>query len=220
MKYNSTLNSNPMFSSDASKSTQDNINSYLQQKSYREEDSQTKFQTSKGQDLLSGKNFSSRERMILQRHFEGNVPVSLNSNFNTLQKIPEINFQHHHSQQSNLMKKDDLTSTSQMQIQKEQQKKNNIETNQQSDPLLAYFQDDKKETKDKAEELDKSESLSPLENDSPDEENNTEDFIVAIHKKVHRVKNKWKIQFINAILRVNKEEVILGKVTGDLNRDW
>ena len=143
-------------------------------------------------------------------------------NFNTLQKIPERNFQHHHLQQSNSIKKEDLTNISQMQtqIQKEQQKKNNIEINQQLDPLLAYFQDDKKETKDKAEELDKSESLSPLENDSPDEENNTEDFIVAIHKKVHRVKNKWKIQFINAILRVNKDEVILGKVTGDLNRDW
>ena len=158
--------------------------------------------------------------MILPRQFEGNVHVPLTSNFSTLQKLSERNFQHHHLQQSNPIKKDDLTNPSQTQIQKQQQQKNNTETNQQLDPLLAYFQDDKKETKDKAEELDKSESLSPLENDSPDEENNTEDFIVAIHKKVHRVKNKWKIQFINAILRVNKDEVILGKVTGDLNRDW
>ena len=157
------------------------------------------------------------------RHYDGNVPVSLNSNFNILQKIQDRNIQHLHLQQSNLIKKDELinTSSSQIQIQKEQQSKNNIEIDQQPDELLLkYFPDDKTETKDKAEDLDKTEELSPLENDSPDEEKDTEDFIVAIHKKVHRVKNKWKIQFVNAILRVNKDEVILGKVTGDLNRDW
>jgi hypothetical protein len=147
-------------------------------------------------------------------------PVSLNSNFNILQKIPDRSIQHLHLQQSNLIKKDDLISTSsQLQIQKEQQNKNNFESNQQPDELLKYFPDDKTETKDNADD-DGGEELSPLENDSQDEEENTEDFIVAIHKKVHRVKNKWKIQFVNAILRVNKDEVILGKVTGDLNRDW
>ena len=180
----------------------------------------TKFQTSKGQGLLSGKNFTPRDRMMLSRHFEGNVPISLNSNFNILQKIPDRSIQHLHLQQSNLIKKDELiSSSSQMQIQKEQQNKNNIESNQQPDELLKYFPDDQTETKDKAED-DGGEELSPLENDSPDEEKEPQDFIVAIHKKVHRVKNKWKIQFVNAILRVNKDEVILGKVTGDLNRDW
>ena len=38
--------------------------------------------------------------------------------------------------------------------------------------------------------------------------------------QVHRVRNKWKCTFKDAILNINGKEYIFDKVTGELERDW
>jgi transcription initiation factor TFIIA large subunit len=48
----------------------------------------------------------------------------------------------------------------------------------------------------------------------------TKDFLLAQYEKVHRVKNKWKCTFKDAILHINGKEYVFEKVVGELERDW
>ncbi len=51
-------------------------------------------------------------------------------------------------------------------------------------------------------------------------ENTTKDFLLAQYEKVHRVRNKWKCTFKDAILHLNGKEYVFDKVVGELERDW
>ncbi len=51
-------------------------------------------------------------------------------------------------------------------------------------------------------------------------ENVTKDFLLAQYEKVHRVRNKWKCTFKDAILHLNGKEYVFDKVVGELERDW
>jgi transcription initiation factor TFIIA large subunit len=51
-------------------------------------------------------------------------------------------------------------------------------------------------------------------------EGETKDFLLAQYEKVHRVKNKWKCTFKDAILHINGKEYVFEKVVGELERDW
>ena len=46
------------------------------------------------------------------------------------------------------------------------------------------------------------------------------DFLLAQYEKVHRVRNKWKIGFKDAVLHFNGKEYVFDKVVGELDRDW
>ena len=63
------------------------------------------------------------------------------------------------------------------------------------------------------------ELLSSLSNESNEQEE-AKDFLLAQYEKVHRIRNKWKIIFIDAILRLNGNEYLFDKVVGELDRDW
>lgn len=62
--------------------------------------------------------------------------------------------------------------------------------------------------------------MSPLPSDSEDLEIEAKDYLLAQFEKVHRVKNKWKINFKDAVLHCNGKEFVFDKVVGELDRDW
>lgn len=64
------------------------------------------------------------------------------------------------------------------------------------------------------------ESLSPLSSESGDHETETKDFLLAQYEKVHRVRNKWKVTFKDAVLHNNGKEYVFDRVVGELDRDW
>jgi transcription initiation factor TFIIA large subunit len=51
-------------------------------------------------------------------------------------------------------------------------------------------------------------------------ETEAKDFLLAQYEKVHRVRNKWKCTFKDAILHINEKEYVFEKVVGELERDW
>ncbi len=64
------------------------------------------------------------------------------------------------------------------------------------------------------------EELSELSAESYKDEAEGKDYLYAQYDKVHRVKNKWKCSFKDAILQINGKEYIFEKVVGELERDW
>jgi transcription initiation factor TFIIA large subunit len=71
----------------------------------------------------------------------------------------------------------------------------------------------------KAHDIDNDEELSELSKDS-NLENECKDTLYAQYEKVHRVKNKWKCSFKDAVLQINGKEYVFDKVTGELERNW
>lgn len=65
------------------------------------------------------------------------------------------------------------------------------------------------------------EILSSLSEDNEEEaDQESSDYLLAQYEKVHRVRNKWKVVFKDAILHCNGKEYVFEKVTGELDRDW
>lgn len=75
----------------------------------------------------------------------------------------------------------------------------------------------KEENKNNDEE---GEELSELSADSAKDDAEAKDFLYAQYEKVHRVKNKWKCTFKDAVLQINGREYIFDRVNGELERDW
>jgi len=48
----------------------------------------------------------------------------------------------------------------------------------------------------------------------------SKDFLLAQYEKVHRVRNKWKCIFKDAILHINGKEYVFDRVNAELERDW
>lgn len=46
------------------------------------------------------------------------------------------------------------------------------------------------------------------------------DVLYTQYEKVHRVKNKWKCFFRDAVLLLNGKEYVFEKMTGELEREW
>jgi hypothetical protein len=51
-------------------------------------------------------------------------------------------------------------------------------------------------------------------------ESEATDFLLAQYDKVHRVRNKWKCTFKDAVLHINGKEYVFERVVGELERDW
>lgn len=64
------------------------------------------------------------------------------------------------------------------------------------------------------------ESLSSISKDSEYIESEATDFLLAQYDKVHRVRNKWKCTFKDAVLHINGKEYVFERVVGELERDW
>lgn len=78
-----------------------------------------------------------------------------------------------------------------------------------------------KEENNHEQKEDDDETLSPLSNDySEEQEIEAKDFLLAQYEKVHRIRNKWKITFKDAVLHFNGKEYVFDKVVGELDRDW
>ena len=58
------------------------------------------------------------------------------------------------------------------------------------------------------------------EDDDETQEIEAKDFLLAQYEKVHRIRNKWKITFKDAVLHFNGKEYVFDKVVGELDRDW
>ena len=84
-----------------------------------------------------------------------------------------------------------------------------------------FIEKNKNKENKKEEEIENKddELLSSLSNESNEQEE-AKDFLLAQYEKVHRIRNKWKIIFIDAILRLNGKEYLFDKVVGELDRDW
>lgn len=67
---------------------------------------------------------------------------------------------------------------------------------------------------------DDGEELSDLTADSIKDDVEGRDFLYAQYDKVHRIKNKWKCSFKDAVLQINGKEYIFDKICGELERDW
>ena len=78
----------------------------------------------------------------------------------------------------------------------------------------------KEEENNHEQKEDDDETLSPLSNDSEEQEIEAKDFLLAQYEKVHRIRNKWKITFKDAVLHFNGKEYVFDKVVGELDRDW
>ena len=48
----------------------------------------------------------------------------------------------------------------------------------------------------------------------------SKDYLLAQYEKVHRVRNKWKCIFKDAILHINGKEHVFDRVNAELERDW
>ena len=84
-----------------------------------------------------------------------------------------------------------------------------------------FIEKNKNKESKKEEEIENKddELLSSLASESNEQEE-AKDFLLAQYEKVHRIRNKWKIIFIDAILRLNGNEYLFDKVVGELDRDW
>ena len=84
-----------------------------------------------------------------------------------------------------------------------------------------FIEKNKNKENKKEEEIENKydELLSSLSSESNEQEE-VKDFLLAQYEKVHRIRNKWKIIFIDAILRLNGKEYLFDKVVGELDRDW
>ena len=84
-----------------------------------------------------------------------------------------------------------------------------------------FNQQKKNKEKDKEQEQkeEDDEELSSLSSESIEQEE-AKDFLLAQYEKVHRVRNKWKIGFKDAVLHFNGKEYVFDKVVGELDRDW
>ena len=84
-----------------------------------------------------------------------------------------------------------------------------------------FIEKNKNKENKKEEEIENKddELLSSLSSESNEQEE-AKDFLLAQYEKVHRIRNKWKIIFIDAILRLNGKEYLFDKVVGELDRDW
>ena len=84
-----------------------------------------------------------------------------------------------------------------------------------------FMEKNKNKENKKEEEIENKddELLSSLSSESNEQEE-AKDFLLAQYEKVHRIRNKWKIIFIDAILRLNGKEYLFEKVVGELDRDW
>jgi len=81
------------------------------------------------------------------------------------------------------------------------------------------FKEENKEAEKEKSHHDADEILSEDSKES-EKETETKDILLAQYDKVHRVRNKWKCSFKDAILNINGKEYIFDKVTGELERDW
>ena len=84
-----------------------------------------------------------------------------------------------------------------------------------------FIEKNKNKENKKEEEIENKddELLSSLSSESNEQEE-AKDFLLAQYEKVHRIRNKWKIIFIDAILQLNGNEYLFDKVVGELDRDW
>ena len=48
----------------------------------------------------------------------------------------------------------------------------------------------------------------------------SKDYLLAQYERVHRVRNKWKCIFKDAILHINGKEHVFDRVNAELERDW
>ena len=112
-------------------------------------------------------------------------------------------------------------------VEKEVKKETNEEEDKKEEENSAdseyeiFNQQKKNKEKDKEQEQkeEDDEELSSLTNESIEQEE-AKDFLLAQYEKVHRVRNKWKIGFKDAVLHFNGKEYVFDKVVGELDRDW
>ena len=64
------------------------------------------------------------------------------------------------------------------------------------------------------------EILSPLTEEEEEIDPETQDYLLAQYEKVHRVRNKWKVTFKDAIFHLSGKEYVFERVNGELTRDW
>lgn len=70
-------------------------------------------------------------------------------------------------------------------------------------------------------EEEEEDELSSVTSDSEEYiESEAKDFLLAQYEKVHRVRNKWKCVFHDAVLHINGKEYVFERVVGELERDW
>ena len=96
--------------------------------------------------------------------------------------------------------------------------KNEVNNNVQ-DPDEKLFEKEEDKKKDDLQNGEE-EPLSSESDKNSDNEKEYTDHLLAQYDKVKRVKNKWKVYLKGCVVQKDKKELICGRVTGDLEREW
>ena len=97
--------------------------------------------------------------------------------------------------------------------------KNNENEDNVQDPDEKLFEKEEDKKKDELQNGEE-EPLSSESDKNSDNEKEYTDHLLAQYDKVKRVKNKWKVYLKGCVVQKDKKELICGRVTGDLEREW
>ena len=97
--------------------------------------------------------------------------------------------------------------------------KNNENQDNIQDPDEKLFEKEEDKKKDELQNGEE-EPLSSESDKNSDNEKEYTDHLLAQYDKVKRVKNKWKVYLKGCVVQQDKKELICGRATGDLEREW
>ena len=147
---------------------------------------------------------------------------------NQTKEIEEENLIDNLKNKNNLI--NDFMNNESLEIKTEEKKENEINDNsnediknneeEDRDPDEDLFQDDNNKKNNENNEPEIDENLSPLQEENDEIEDEYNDLLISQYEKVHRIKNKWKVIFKDVIIKYNGMEIVLDKISGELERDW
>lgn len=118
--------------------------------------------------------------------------------------------------QNNINSKNEINNNIKNDIKESKNNENQDNVQDPDEKLFEKEEDKKKDDLQNGEE----EPLSSESDKNSDNEREYTDHLLAQYDKVKRVKNKWKVYLIGCVVQKDKKELICGRVTGDLEREW
>lgn len=94
-----------------------------------------------------------------------------------------------------------------------------VKEDEDVDPDEVYFNNPDNNNNEDS-KVNENEELSSDSGQNSDNEQEFKDQLLAQYQKVKRIKNKWKVQLKGCVVQKDDKEIICGKVTGELEREW
>lgn len=137
-----------------------------------------------------------------------------NFNQNYINNINNMNNEKNILMNQNNNNKNEVNNKNDIKESKNNENEDNIED--PDEKLFEKEEDKKKDDLQNGEE----EPLSSESEKNSDNEKEFTDHLLAQYEKVKRVKSKWKVYLKGCVVQKDKKEIICGRVTGDLEREW